>query len=57
MEELKTNAALPAPALPRRPLVRRTPLLEGAVAFAALFGGGWAALWVMELLFRLAGVA
>ena len=57
MEELKTNAALPAPALSRRPLLRRTPLLEGAAALAALLGGGWAALWVMELLFRLVGVA
>jgi hypothetical protein len=57
MDELKTNTALPAPALPRQPLLRRTPLLENAVAFAALLGGGWAALWVMELLFRLCGVA
>ena len=57
MEELKTKAVLPAPALPRRPSLRRTPLLENAVALAALLGGGWAALWVMELLFRLCNVA
>ena len=54
MEELKPNAALPAPALPK---LRRTPLLENAVALAALLGGGWAALWVMELLFRAVGAA
>jgi len=57
MEELKPNAALPTPALPKRPLLRRTRLTENAVAFAALFGGGWAALWCMELLLRLCGVA
>ena len=57
MEELKPNAALPAPARPLRPLLRRTPRMTDAIAFAALFGGGWAALRVMELLFRLAGVA
>ncbi len=57
MEEMKPNAALPTPALPKRPLLRRTPMLESAVAFAALFGGGWAALWCMELLLRLMGVA
>ena len=57
MEELKPSAALPAPALPKLPKLRRTPLLENAVALAALLGGGWAALWGMELLFRLVGVA
>ena len=57
MEELQTKAALPAPALPKLPKVRRTPLLENAIALAALLGGGYAALWAMELLFRLVGVA
>ena len=57
MDELKPNAVLPAPALPRLPKVHRTRLTENAVAFAALFGGGWAALWAMELLFRLVGAA
>ena len=54
MEELKTKTALSLPALPK---IRRTPFLTDAVAFAALLGGGYAALWLMELLFRLAGVA
>ena len=57
MDELKTNAAPSLPALPRLPKLRRTPLLTDAIAFAALLGGGWAALWVMELLFRAVGVA
>ena len=57
MEELKPNAALPVPARPLLQKVRRSPFLTDAVAFAALLGGGWAALWVMELLFRLCGVA
>ena len=54
MEELKTKTALCLPALPK---IRRTPFLTDAVAFAALLGGGYAALWLMELLFRLVGVA
>lgn len=57
MEELKPNAALPLPARPEKPKMRRTPLLTDAIAFAALLGGGWAALWSMELLFRLIGIA
>jgi len=56
MDELKPKAA-PLPALPKLPKLRRSPLLTDAVAFAALLGGGWAALWGMELLFRLVGVA
>ena len=57
MDELKTNTALPAPARTFRTILHKSPLMTDAVAFAALLGGGWAALWVMELLFRLCGVA
>ena len=54
MEELKAKTAFSLPALPK---LRRTRLLTDAAAFAALLGGGYAALWFMELLFRLVGVA
>ena len=57
MEELKTKAVLSLPALPKLPRVRKTPLLADAAAFAVLLGGGYAALWIMEMLFRLVGVA
>lgn len=46
-----------APRLPALAKPRRAPLLESAVAFAALGFGGWGALWLMELLFRALGVA
>ena len=54
MESIKRTFALRLPAFRK---LRRTPLLESAVAFAALTFGGWGALWVMELLFRSLGVA
>ena len=54
MEAIRKVFALRAPALTK---LRRTPLLESAVAFAALGLGGWSALWLMELLFRALGVA
>jgi hypothetical protein len=42
--------------LPTLPKIRRTPLLEDAVAFAVLGGGGYLALRGMDLLFRALGV-
>ena len=57
MEELKTKAVYSIPALPKLPKRLQTPLLTDAAAFAVLLGGGYAALWIMELLFRLIGVA
>ena len=60
MEELKTKVVFAMPALPRAPKLmksRKSPLLADAAAFAVLLGGGYAALWIMELLFRLVGVA
>ena len=53
MEEIRKTAALRLPALPR---VKKTPLLTGAAAFAALGGGGYLALRVMDLIFQLCGV-
>ena len=55
MEAIRKVFAPRLPALSTR--LRRTPLLESAVAFAALGFGGWGALWLMELLFRALGVA
>ncbi len=57
MEELKTKAVYSIPALPKLPKKLKSPLLADAAAFAVLLGGGYAALWIMELLFRLVGVA
>ena len=54
MEEIRKEHI---PALAALPKLKRTPLLENVLALAVLAGGGWAALWVMELLFRLVGVA
>ena len=53
MEEIRKAFAPYLPALPR---LRRTPLLENAAAFVLLGGGGYAALRLMGLLFRLCGV-
>ena len=53
MEEIRKTAALRMPALPK---VKRTPLLTDAIAFAALGGGGYLALRLMGLVFRLCGV-
>lgn len=53
MEAIRKAVALRLPALPR---IRRTPLMESALAFAALGGGGYLALRIMGLLFRLCGV-
>ncbi len=53
MEDIKKIFVLRLPALPR---LRRTPLLEDAAAFVLLGGGGYAALRLMGLLFRLCGV-
>ena len=53
MEEIRKQIALHLPALPK---VRMTPLLADAIAFALLGGGGYAALRVMDLLFKALGV-
>ena len=53
MEELKRNAALRLPALPK---MRRTPLLADAAAFAALGVGGYLALQLAGLVLRALGV-
>lgn len=54
MEEIKKTFELHLPALPK---LHRTPLLEDFVAFAALSGGGYIALRIMDLIFRALGVA
>ena len=54
MEETRKDFALRLPALPK---LRRTPLLEDAAAFAVLAVGGYGALRLMDLLFRVLGVA
>lgn len=54
MEAIRKLTALRLPALPKR---KRTPLLADAAVFAALAGGGYAALQLMGLLFRALGVA
>ena len=43
--------------LPALPKLHWTPLLEDAIAFAVLGGGGYIALRIMDLIFRLLGVA
>ena len=53
MEELKRSAALRLPALPK---LKRTSMLEDAVAFAVLGGGGYLALRLAGLIFRALGV-
>ena len=53
MEEIRKNVALRLPALPK---LRRTPLLADAAAFAALCGGGYLALQLLGLVFRVLGV-
>ena len=53
MDEIKSKAALRLPPLPKP---RRTPLLDGAAAFAVLGVGGYAALRLADLLFRALGV-
>ena len=54
MEEIRKRTALRLPVLPKP---RRTPLLEDAAAFAVLAVGGYGALRLMDLLFRVLGVA
>ncbi len=54
MEEIKKAAALRLPTLRG---LKRTPLLTDAIAFAALGGGGYLALRLMDLLLRLCGAA
>ena len=54
MEELKRQAALRLPALPK---LRKTPLLTDAAAFAVLGAGGYLILRLADLLFRALGVA
>ena len=54
MEEIRKRIALRLPALPKP---RRTPLLEDAAAFAILAVGGYGALRLMDLLFRVLGAA
>ena len=53
MEEIRKASALRLPAPPKW---KRTPLLTDAIAFAALGGGGYLALRLMGLVFRLCGV-
>ena len=53
MDEIKPKAPLRLPALPA---LQRTPLLADAAAFALLGGGGYLALRIMGLVFRLCGV-
>ena len=53
MDEIRKIAAPRPISLPK---LRRTPLLTDAVAFAVLGGGGYLALRLMDLLFRLCGV-
>ncbi len=53
MDEIRKLTAPRPLALPK---LRRTPLLTDAVAFAVLGGGGYLALRLMGLLFRLCGV-
>ena len=53
MEEIRKSAALRLPALPK---LQRTPLLEDAAAFVILGGGGYLALRLMGLVFRVLGV-
>lgn len=60
MEEIRKETTLRVPAADLsvwKARLRKSPMLENAVAFAALGLGGWAALWVMELLFRAVGAA
>ncbi len=54
MEEIRKRIALRLPALPKP---RRTPLLEDVAAFAVLAVGGYGALRLMDLLFRVLGAA
>ncbi len=53
MEEIRSKHAVRLSALPKP---RRTPLLENAAALAVLTVGGYAALRLMDLLFRALGV-
>ena len=53
MEEIKSSLALRLPALGRW---KKSPLLVDAAAFALLGGGGYLALRLMDLIFRLCGV-
>ena len=53
MEEIRKQTAIRIPSLPK---MKMTPLLADAIAFAVLGGGGYAALRLMGLLFRLCGV-
>ena len=53
MEEIRKQAAIRLPALPK---LKMTPLMADAIAFAVLGGGGYAALRLMGLLFKLCGV-
>lgn len=54
MEKIIRTVGQSLPALPK---LHWTPLLEDAVAFAVLGGGGYIALRIMDLIFRLLGVA
>ncbi len=53
MDEIRIIAAPRTVSLPK---LKRTPLLTDAAAFAVLGGGGYLALRLMGLLFRLCGV-
>ncbi len=53
MDEIRIIAAPRTVSLPK---LKRTPLLTDAAAFAVLGGGGYLALRLMDLLFRLCGV-
>ncbi len=53
MDEIKKRSAISLPALPT---LRRTPLTESICAMLVLGGGGYAALRLMDLLFRALGV-
>ena len=53
MEEIRKIETARLPALPK---LRRSPLLTDALAFVVLGGGGYLALRIMGLMFRLCGV-
>ena len=53
MEEIRSRRAARLAALPK---LRRTLMLENAAALAVLSVGGYAALRLMDLLFRALGV-